>query len=118
MKILVVEDSPDSLELLVGLLLKRRHSNVKAVSSGMLAIEAMAEDRFDFVICDYHMPEMSGHEVFEILKKTGVECSFLLWTNADHDSIPKFEGYGFLGIVKKQEFDQLFGKLEGNRCVG
>jgi PAS domain S-box-containing protein len=59
--ILLAEDNPVNQKLAVRLLEKRGHTVVVA-SSGRVALEALARERFDLVLMDVQMPEMDGFE--------------------------------------------------------
>jgi PAS domain S-box-containing protein len=61
LKILLAEDNPINA-LLTRELLRRRGHKVKEVASGESAIAAMAEDRFDLILTDIHMPGLDGIE--------------------------------------------------------
>lgn len=112
MKILIVDDLPDYAYLLSKLLEERTDVQTTSVLSGKLAIEALRTNKFDIVICDYEMPEMNGFDVFQAMIAENLYCPFLLYTNADLSRLPKFEGPGFLGIVKKMEAEKLFKHLD------
>lgn len=61
LKILLAEDNPINA-LLTRELLRRRGHEVKDVASGERAIAVMAEERFDLVLTDIHMPGLDGIE--------------------------------------------------------
>ena len=61
LRILLAEDNPINA-LLTRELLRRRGHDVKEVASGESAIAAMAEERFDLVLTDIHMPGLDGIE--------------------------------------------------------
>jgi CheY-like chemotaxis protein len=61
LKILLAEDNPINA-LLTRELLRRRGYEVKEVASGESAIATMAEERFDLVLTDIHMPGLDGIE--------------------------------------------------------
>jgi len=65
--ILVVDDTPDNLSLMSGLL--KDLYRVKLANSGEKALKAVRSDSPpDLILLDIMMPGMSGHEVCEILK--------------------------------------------------
>ena len=65
--ILVVDDAPDNIQLLGGLL--KTDYKVKAATSGDKAITiANKSPQPDLILLDVVMPEMDGHEVCKILK--------------------------------------------------
>ena len=61
LNILLAEDNPINA-LLTRELLRRRGHDVKEVASGESAIAVMAEERFDLVLTDIHMPGLDGIE--------------------------------------------------------
>jgi putative two-component system response regulator len=65
--ILVVDDSPDNLRVMVTLLEQGGYV-ARPVTSGRRAIEAAVRDPPDLVLLDVRMPEMSGLEVCKWLK--------------------------------------------------
>jgi CheY-like chemotaxis protein len=61
LKILLVEDNPINA-LLTRELLRRRGHQITEVTSGEAAIQTMAEERFDLMLTDIHMPGLDGVE--------------------------------------------------------
>ncbi len=65
--VLVVDDTPDNLAVLGGLLMP--HYNVRVANSGAWALtSANTEPRPDIILLDIMMPEMDGYEVLKQLK--------------------------------------------------
>lgn len=112
MKVLIVDDHADFSVLLKTLLDARIYVDLTSVLSGKLALESLRVDNFDLMVCDYDMPEMNGHEVFQAMQREGLSCPFLLYTSEILSALPKFEGPGFLGIVDKIEIEKLFGHIK------
>lgn len=112
MKVLIVDDQADLGTMLKNLLQNKKYNNTKFVNSGKLALEAVMTESYNIVICDYDMPEMNGHDVFQAMRAEGNMTPFLLYTNAEIDSLPKFEGPGFIGAVNKKELAKLFGLIK------
>lgn len=67
-KILIVEDNPMNMELILDLLEFYGYSVTKA-EDGIKAIESFAEDKFDLILLDMQLPKMDGLEVLERIKK-------------------------------------------------
>ena len=67
-RILIVDDTPLNLKVIVGLL---KHTGVQTVtaSSGKECIEAFGSEAFDMVFLDYRMPQMDGIETLKRLKE-------------------------------------------------
>jgi putative two-component system response regulator len=66
--ILIVDDEPTNLRVLVGILKDEGHI-VRPVTRGLLALEAAASDPPDLVLLDIQMPEMNGFEVCARFKR-------------------------------------------------
>jgi CheY-like chemotaxis protein len=66
-KILVVDDEPDNLEVVV-VLLQMCEAEVLVAFNGQEALELARELQPKFIICDLSMPVMSGWEMIHILK--------------------------------------------------
>ncbi|MBF0516050.1 MAG: PAS domain S-box protein [Nitrospirae bacterium] len=60
-KILLAEDNIVNQELAIGLIEKNGHS-VSVACTGKEAIDALAKERFDFILMDVEMPQMNGLE--------------------------------------------------------
>ncbi|VVB80287.1 Sensor histidine kinase RcsC [uncultured archaeon] len=67
-QILVVDDEPDIADS-VKLLLTKMGYVVKAVNTGKDALNILKKQKFDLVLLDILMPEMSGREVLQIIRK-------------------------------------------------
>lgn len=70
-KVLVAEDTATN-QLLVRLLLEKLGFEVTIAENGRQAVEMASEECFDLIFMDMHMPEMSGYEATEILRKKGL----------------------------------------------
>jgi putative two-component system response regulator len=64
--VLVVDDTPENIDVLVGIL-KDRY-NVKAAINGMMALKIAKESPPDVILLDVMMPEIDGFEVCRQLK--------------------------------------------------
>ncbi len=73
-KILYVEDHADTREA-VKLILKNSGFDVEVASSGKEAL-TKAKDRFDLILLDIMLPDMSGWDIFTNLTNKGVKSKF------------------------------------------
>jgi CheY-like chemotaxis protein len=68
-RILVIEDNADSRELMSYLLRAHGHE-IELAADGELALEALAGNRFDLIICDVHLPKVDGLQIVATVKST------------------------------------------------
>ena len=66
-RVLLVEDDPISQEVVAAMLQNQGHTVVRA-DSGRQALDVLARQRFDLVLMDVQMPEMSGVELTAALR--------------------------------------------------
>jgi CheY-like chemotaxis protein len=67
LKILLAEDNPVNA-LLIRELLRRRGYQIKEVTSGTAAVEAVEREQFDLLLTDIHMPGMDGIEAARAIR--------------------------------------------------
>jgi signal transduction histidine kinase/CheY-like chemotaxis protein len=70
-KVLVAEDTATN-QLLIKLLLERLGFEVTLAENGRQAVELASQNIFDIIFMDMQMPEMSGYEATEALRKKGL----------------------------------------------
>lgn len=69
-RILVVDDDPESRDLLCEVLEANGYQQVEAVADGLAAREALArDDACPIIIADLHMPNESGLDLLRNLRK-------------------------------------------------
>jgi len=98
-RILIAEDEEITLKHLVNTL-KREGYEVVGLRNGREAVEALQRERFELVITDIKMPEMSGMEVLEKAKEIDPEIEVMIIT-----------GFGSIGsaveAMKKGAYDYI-----------
>ncbi len=67
-KALIVEDDP-AIRRLVEKLLIRHHVEIDSASEGRTAIEKLRHARYSVIVLDLMVPEVSGFEVIEFVKR-------------------------------------------------
>ena len=72
LRVLVVDDEPDTLEL-VAVVLTTCGAEVVSVGSATEALDQMERQRFDLLISDIGMPEMNGYELMDRIRQLGEE---------------------------------------------
>ncbi|MDT9725328.1 response regulator [Xylanibacillus composti] len=66
--ILVVDDEPANLKVLINML-QSLHYSVIAVGSGQEALDVIAKEKVDLLILDLMMPHMTGYEVCKTIRQ-------------------------------------------------
>ena len=101
--ILIVDDKPENLRLLATILTNQGYEVRKAIN-GKLCIRAALTIVPDLILLDINMPEMSGYEVCQYLKKQpqtqSVPIIFLSALNEPLDKVKAFE-YGGNDYISK-----------------
>jgi CheY-like chemotaxis protein len=70
-RILLLEDDPDTLETMA-VYLRQQGASVMAAHTGQEAVEAYAEEHPDVMISDIVLPEVDGHAVVRYLRRMGM----------------------------------------------
>lgn len=107
-KVLVVDDEPDTLEL-VKLVLESGGFEVFLANNGMEALAQIPGVNPDLVLLDIMMPEMEGWEVFRKIKEKNSKVPIAILT-AKAQNIDKLLG---LHVLKADDYiTKPFGKNE------
>lgn len=67
-KILIVEDDPD-IGRIAQLVLQKAHYDVELTDCARVALQSIAANRPDLIVCDVMMPEMDGLELLAMLRQ-------------------------------------------------
>ena len=102
-RILVVDDDPDLLFLVAhGVKSLAPEYLVTTAANGTAALEKVQNEKFDLLVSDFMMPEMTGLELIRQAKQISPETKFILMT-AHHDTnrirnkVDDVELSGFVG---------------------
>jgi two-component system OmpR family response regulator len=81
-RILVVDDDPESRDLLAEVLQANGYPQVEAVADGLAAREALArDDDCRIIIADLHMPNESGLDLLRNLRKQNAKHEIVLMSS-------------------------------------
>jgi len=107
-KVLVVDDEPDTLEL-VKLVLESGGFKVILANNGMEALAQIETTKPDIVLLDIMMPDMDGWDVFRKIKDRNSDIPIAILT-AKAQNIDKLLG---LHVLKADDYiTKPFGKNE------
>ncbi|WP_332647599.1 response regulator transcription factor [Lysinibacillus sp. 54212] len=112
MKILIAEDDSRLRKNIVHIIQKEFHG-VDAVDNGQDALEYILFDEYDLVILDWMMPELSGIEVCEEVRKKGYKGGILILTAKDDSSniIQGLDAGADDYILKPFKMDELLARI-------
>ena len=85
-KVLVVDDEPEAVELLVEFLSSKGYEILTA-TSGEEALRRVKEDRPHLVLLDIRMPKMSGLEVLKRIREIDAEMGIIMVTAVNEEDV-------------------------------
>jgi hypothetical protein len=98
--LLLVEDHLDSARALAGLLEKRGY-RVETVPTVATALEAVARDNFDLLVCDLGLPDASGIDLIVEIRKTKTTPAIALTGFGMQQDIERAQQAGFNSHLTK-----------------
>jgi len=114
-RILVVDDSPNTLSLLTDILRDDGYK-VRTASSGHEALKAVAVETMDLILLDVKMPDMDGYEVCRQLKaderSRGIPVIFISGLYESANKVKGFDAGGVDYITKPFQFEEVLARLE------
>ncbi len=84
--VLLVDDEPRFLEAIRDYLSENTEYCIECASSGDEALERIKSDRYDVVVSDYNMPEMTGVELLKGVRSFS-RIPFILFTGVGEREI-------------------------------
>lgn len=87
LRVLVVDDEPEMLQVCKGLLEAQGDMNVDTVASGCEALARMDGSRYDVIVSDYKMPGMDGVQLLKALKARGDGTPFIIFTGRGREEV-------------------------------
>jgi len=118
--ILVIDDNPDNLRLLVGILTEQGYK-VRAARSGKLALSAAQGLPPDLILLDINMPELDGYEVCKQLKAdqrtSDIPVIFLSAFNDVFDKVKAFAVGGVDYITKPFQVEEVMVRIKTHLAI-
>jgi len=113
--VLVVDDNPDNLRLLTGILTEKGYK-VRPAPSGSLALTSVQSTLPDVILLDIKMPGMDGYEVCRRLKSDERTRDVpVLFISALDEVMDKIKGFGVGGIdyiTKPFQHEEVLARVE------
>lgn len=104
MKFLVVDDFSTMRRIVINLLKELGYSNIEEAEDGAVALKKLQAEKFDFVVTDWNMPNMTGLELLQAIRADGglKHLPVLLVTaEAKNDNIVAAAQAGASGYIVK-----------------
>jgi two-component system sensor histidine kinase/response regulator len=112
--ILLVDDTPSNLQLLLQLL-KDRGYRIRVATSGKLALQAVQHEPPDLILLDVNMPELNGYEVCERLKADPAWAEIpVIFISAMSETLDKVRAFGAGGVdyvTKPFQFEEVEARV-------
>lgn len=113
--ILIVDDTPANVLLLVRMLNMRGY-NTRSVLSGKLALQAAHAEIPDLILLDITMPDMNGFEVCTQLKNDeklkDIPVIFISALNDTVDKVKAFRVGGVDYVTKPFQFEEVYARIQ------
>ena len=107
-RVLVVDDEPGAVEILVDLL-QREKLDVVAARDGEEALGALKEQAFDLVLTDLNMPRLDGVELLRRIQKmdAGIVSIVLTGCGTVDNAVAAMKAGAYDYVTKPFQFDEL-----------
>jgi len=100
--ILIVDDEEYLVELMREILLNEGDFNIRTTTSGRDALNLLSKEYFDLVISDIRMPDIDGMDVYDFLRKRGLEDKIVFVTADPYsEDVVNFLNNNKLDFLKK-----------------
>lgn len=113
-KVLVVDDIPENIQVIINLL-RKLNLDISFATSGEQCLKMLVHKKIDIILLDVQMPEMDGFEVCRRLKMnestTDIPVIFLTANNLQDSIINGFEVGGIDYITKPFNQKELIKRL-------
>jgi CheY-like chemotaxis protein len=100
LRILLVEDHPDSSKMLARLLAAEGHV-IREARSGTEALHRAGGERFDMTICDLGLPDIGGMDLVKTLRERHDLPAIIVSGYGDELTPAECKALGFLCCLKK-----------------
>ncbi len=91
-KVLIVDDSK-IVQNMHSFILKEAGYECSCADNGFVALEMLAREPYDLIVCDVNMPRMDGYELTRRVRKTeGYENTPVIMISTEKEAADKMKG--------------------------
>jgi len=110
--VLIVEDNKIN-QMITKKVLEKKKIQCTIIDNGKDAVEAVKNNNFDLILMDVHMPEMSGIEATQLIRKFNQKIPIIALTAVSvEDNLDEFLEVGFNDVIPKPfQTDVFFEKI-------
>jgi two-component system, OmpR family, response regulator len=104
LRLLVVDDNEEITEAITDYLSEDQTIDCEVINDGPQGLEKIRNDKFDLILLDVAMPELSGLDVLQSLKKDGLVESkniVIFTASSDQKLFNEMKNAGVKDIFKK-----------------
>ncbi|HEY9606737.1 MAG TPA: AAA-like domain-containing protein [Allocoleopsis sp.] len=113
--ILIVDDTPENLQVLSNTLSKQGYK-IRCVVTGQMAIRAARSTSPDLILLDIRMPDLNGYEVCEYLKRDAQTSEIpIVFLSALDEAIDKVKAFAVGGadyVTKPFQVEEVLARVE------
>jgi two-component system response regulator AtoC len=99
-EVLIVEDD-DAIRALLTVVLRRDGFLAESVTNGQVAVDRLAEHRYDVILLDLMLPVMNGLEVIAHIERADLMGCVIVLTAAAEPEVRKIDGKPVFAILRK-----------------
>ncbi|HZH69479.1 MAG TPA: response regulator, partial [Flavobacteriaceae bacterium] len=110
--VLIVDDNKIN-QMITKKVLEKKKIQCTIIDNGKDAVEAVKNNNFDLILMDVHMPEMSGIEATQLIRKFNQKIPIIALTAVSiEDNLDEFLEIGFNDVIPKPfQTDVFFEKI-------
>ncbi len=112
MKLLLIEDDPNTSELIAATLINHRYA-VDAIADGATGLDLATQWSYDLILLDVLLPDLNGFEICRRLRNQGCQIPILMLTQKDstEDIVAGLDAGADDYLVKSSDATQLLARV-------
>ncbi len=109
-KILLIDDNQAVLNFLRIMLLQKERFEVKTLQDSSKAFQLLKDEKFDILILDMDMPDVSGLDILQFIKKENIDITTIVLTGVEDIDTA-------ISAMKHGTYDYILKPIEENKLI-